>query len=95
MRDILTSDTQQKEIYYKYRKSSSCTVVNSCVFVSLNLCSLLAKNGVKVGWPESFCKMKMSQLRLTMTGKDSTHWLTIRYTNTNVHSKQAQARVDS
>ena len=48
---------------------------------ALNFCSLFLKNGGRVGWPESFCRMKTSQLRLTMIGKDSTHWLTIRYTD--------------
>lgn len=65
---------------------------HGCV-LRLNLCSLFSKNGVKVGWPESFCKMKMSQLRSTMTGKDSTHWLTIRYASTpNRHGPSQQQR---
>lgn len=64
---------------------------HGCV-LRLNLCSLFSKNGVKVGWPESFCKMKMSQLRSTMTGKDSTHWLTIRYASTpNRHRPESTA----
>lgn len=70
----------------------SHTHINRCFISSSEpSVSCLLKNGVKVEWPESFFRTKMSPPRSTTTGKDSTRWLTIRYRSSEDHRQTAHA----